>query len=88
VALRQLAQALSGVLIMGNMHLSHADVFYKWKACLRKKKYPSKEAAYDHFNKWDIYQCPHCGKFHRASPMGTRINERRRLEEAFRKRPS
>lgn len=44
---------------------SHTKDIIRYRACERKRAYPSREAAYQ--KGCCVYECVFCGKFHRSS---------------------
>lgn len=42
--------------------------FRVWRACARKKGFPTAEAA--HQRGQEVYRCRHCGQWHRSGALG------------------
>lgn len=50
--------------------------YRRWKACERKRAYPTAEAAA--IPNQRVYRCPYCGKFHRSGALTTLANRLRK----------
>ena len=50
--------------------------FHLWKACLRKRQYPTREAAWQKGQ--EVYRCQHCGQWHRTSGVNKFVAQLRR----------
>lgn len=54
--------------------------YYLWKSCVRKQAHDTREAAAAQKG-MDVYQCRHCGKWHRTSGVGKLVNQLRRTKK-------